>query len=115
MFILPLPTDYCRISGIYQTGDFSFAMDMSYFRSRQELLELWGDPFTSMYRAYESDTTNGRWQPMPDEYAICMKQRFETWDTVVVPFSGLLNSIINLIDVEDVQAIADKQDIYKMI
>lgn len=115
MFILPLPTDYCRISGIYQTGDFSFAMDMSYFRSRQELLELWGDPFTSMYRAYESDTTNGRWQPMPDEYAICMKQRFETWDTVIVPFSGLLNSIINLIDVEDVQAIADKQDIYKMI
>lgn len=57
MFILPLDPDYCKISGIYNTGDFAFVMDMSYFRSRQTMLELWGEPFQSMYRAYESDTT----------------------------------------------------------
>ena len=45
MFILPLDPDYCKISGIYNTGDFAFAMDMSYFRSRQTMLELWGEPF----------------------------------------------------------------------
>lgn len=115
MFILPLNPDYCKISGIYPTGDFSFVMDMSYFRSKQTTLELWGEPFTSMYKEYEKDASNGRWQPMPDENAACFKQHCEDWDLVIPPFAGLLNSIINLIDVEDVQAIADQQEIYKMI
>lgn len=115
LFILPLDPDYCKIGGAYSTGDFSFSMDMSYFRSRQALLELWGEPFTSMYRAYEGDTQNGKFQPMPDEYAVCLKARAEDWEVVLPPFSGLLNSIINLIDLEDIQAIADEQEIYKMI
>lgn len=114
-FILPLDSDYCKINGAYPTGDFSFKMDMTYFRSRQDLLEMWGEPFQSMYRAYESDQTNGRWQPMPDEYAVCLKARPEDFETVLPPFAGLLNSIINLIDLEDIQAIADEQEIYKMI
>lgn len=115
MFILPLDPDYCQISGAYSTGDFSFHMDMSYFRSRQNMLELLGEPFESMYKAYSSDTTNGKWQPMPDEYAVCLKARAEDWETVLPVFSGLLSGIINLIDLDDIQAIADKQDIYKMI
>jgi hypothetical protein len=115
MFILPLDSDYCKINGVYQTGDFAFAMDMSYFRSRQELLEYWGEPFSSMYRAYENDPTNGKWQPMPDEYAVCLKARAEDWETIVPVFSGLLAGIINLIDLDDLQAISDEQDIYKMI
>lgn len=44
LFILPLDSDYCKISGTYSTGDFGFSMDMTYFRSRQNLLELWGEP-----------------------------------------------------------------------
>ena len=39
MFVLPLDPDYCKIAGIYPTGDFAFAMNMSYFGQRQELLE----------------------------------------------------------------------------
>lgn len=116
MFILPLDPDYCKIVGAYQdTGDFSFAMDMSYFRSKQTILEYWGEPFQSMYRAYENDTTNGRWQLMPDEYAICMKYRVDDYETIVPIFSGMFNALINLIDLEDIQAVADKQDIYKMV
>ena len=52
---------------------------------------------------------------MPDEYAICLKARAEDWETVVPIFSGLLSGIINLIDLDDIQAIADEQEIYKMI
>lgn len=115
MFILPLPADYCKIVGIYSTSDFSFAMDMSYFRNRQTLLEYYGEPFTQMYNAYQNDTQNGKWQIMPDEYCVCMKARAEDWETVLPVFSGLLNSIISLIDLEDIQAIADEQEIYKMI
>lgn len=113
MFILPLDPDYCKISGIYNTGDFAASMDMSYFRSRQYELESYGEPFQSMYRAYESSGV--KYQPIPDEYCVCLKSRPEDWETVLPIFSGLLNSIINLIDLEDIQAIADEQEIYKMI
>lgn len=115
MFILPLDPDYCKINGAYQSGDFGFAMNMTYFRSRQTQLEYWGEPFTSMYRAYESDTTNGRWQPMPDEYAICLKFGIDDYELAVPPFSGMFNSLIGLVDVEDIQALADEQDIYKLL
>ena len=115
LFILPLDPDYCKISGAYSTGDFGFHMDMSYFRSRQTLLEMYGEPFQSMYKAYENDTQNGKWQPMPDEYAVCLKARAEDWETCLPVFSGLLAGIINLIDLDDIQAITNEQEIYKMI
>ena len=113
MFTLPLDPDYCKIDGAYSDSSFSFAMDMTYFRSRQYELEAWGEPFQSMYRAYESSGI--KYQHMPDEYSVCLKSRPEDWETVLPIASGLLNSIINLIDSEDIQAIADEQEIYKMI
>lgn len=113
MYILPLDPDYCKISGAYSRSDYAFVMDMSYFRSRQYELETWGEPFDAMYRAYESSGI--KWQPMPDEYGVCLKSRPEDWETVLPIASGLLNSIINLIDIEDVQAISDASEIYKMI
>lgn len=113
MFILPLDPDYAVISGAYPDGSFAFSYDMSYFRSRQYELEAWGDPWTSMWSAYQS--TGNKYQPMPDEYSVCLKSRPEDWQTVLPIASGLLNSIINLIDSEDVQAVADAQEIYKMI
>lgn len=113
MFILPLDPDYCKISGQYQTGDFSFHMDMTYFRNRQEVLEYLGEPFQNMYSDYES--SNIKWQPMPDEYAICLKARAEDWDLVLPVYSGLFNDLISLLDLSDIQAIADEQQIYKMI
>jgi hypothetical protein len=115
MFILPLPPDYCKIAGFYQTGDFAFAMDMTYFRSNNDLLEYWGEPFQSMYKIYEKEGNNGRWQIMPDEYAVCLKANAEDWQVVVPPFSGLFNQLINLEDLVDVQAVADEQEIYKMV
>lgn len=113
MFILPLDPDYCKIDGIYQTGDFSFSMDMSYFKKNQTLLEYYGEPFQSMYHEYES--TNVKWVHMQDEYGVCFKVRADDWETIVPPFSGLLNSLISLLDLEDIQSIADEQQIYKMI
>ena len=113
-FIYPLDPQYCRIMGIYSTGDFAFAMDMTYFRSRQKLLEELGEPFTTLYRAYGGDNTK-RWQPFPDEYAVCFKIRSDDWETIAPPLTGIFNSLINLVDLEDLQAIADEQDIYRLV
>ena len=114
-FILPLDPDYCKIAGLCPDGTFDFAMDMSFFSgTNEDLLEYYGEPFNSMYREYGGRYEN-RWQIMPEEYAVCMKFRADDWQTCVPVFSGIFNSIINLIGTEDVQAIADQQDIYKML
>ena len=114
-FIFQLDPDYCKINGQYTMGgDFAFAMDMTYFRGKENLLELLDEPFVSMYNQYGGDNQN-RWQQMPDEYCVCFKIRAEDWETVVPPLIGIFNSLINLSDLEDIEAIADEQIIYKML
>lgn len=114
MFILKIPPEYCKISGKYFTGDYSFCVDMSNYKKYEDVLEFLGEPLTSMYNAYGGDSKN-KWQPMPDEYAICTKTRTESWETIVPIYSGLFIDLIGLLDLADVQAVADNQQIYKLI
>lgn len=116
LFIMPLPADYCKIVGQYTKGDFAFAFNMMYFMgNNKDLLDYWGEPFVSMYREYERDTINNRWVLVPEEYSACFKHNVEDWQLIAPPFSGLLNDIVSLEDTKNVQAIADEQDIYKMV
>lgn len=69
IFILKIPPEYCRISGKYFTGDFSFSVDMSNYKKFEDILDFLGEPLSSMYKAYGGDSKN-KWQPMPDEYAL---------------------------------------------
>jgi hypothetical protein len=114
MFILPLPPENCKINGKYFTGDFSFAVDMSYYKKFEYLLDYLGEPLSSMYKAYGGDNAQ-RWQQMPDEYALCTKYRLESWETVCPPYSGLFIDLIGLLNLADIQAVADEQQIYKII
>lgn len=114
IFILPLPPDSCKISGKYFTGDFSFSVNMSYFKKHEYLIEYLGEPLSTMYNAYGGNSAD-QWQPMPDEYALCTKYRLESWETVCPPYSGLFIDLIGLLNLGDVQAVADEQQIYKLI
>ena len=115
-YLITLDPDYCKIAGIYPTGDFAFAFDLSYFNGNNSyLLEYWGEPFQSMYEQYLKDSQNYRWQVFPEEYTACFKQNIEDWKICIPFYVGLFNELINLEDVKDVQAIADEQDIYKLI
>ena len=114
MFILQLPPENCKIKGKYFTGDFAFDVDMSWFKKHEYLIEYLGEPFSSMYSAYGGENSN-KWQPMPDEYALCTKYRLESWETVCPPYSGLFIDLIGLLNLADVQAVADEQQIYKLI
>lgn len=49
-YTIGLDPDYCKIIGYFETGDFAFAMDMSYYRKNQDLVEYLGEPITSMHR-----------------------------------------------------------------
>lgn len=113
VFILPIPADYAKISGKYMSGDFSYAIDCSYFKRYSELIEWFPEPFETMYNEYQR--TNQKWQMVPDEYALCLKFRSEDYQIVAPPLVPIFNALINLADLEDIQAIAAEQEIYKML
>lgn len=114
IFILKIPPDYCKISGQYFTGDFAFYVDMSQYKRYEDVIDFLGEPLTSMYRAYGGNNKN-KWQPMPDEYSLCTKARVENWESVVPVYSGLFIDLIGLLNLGDIQAITDEQQIYKLI
>lgn len=114
IFILPLPPDQCKISGQYYSGDFAFSVNMSYYKKYEYLIDYLGEPLASMYNAYGGNSAN-QWQPMPDEYAFCTKYRMESWETICPPYSGLFIDLIGLLNLADIQAVSDEQQIYKII
>jgi len=113
IFIWQVPADYAKISGKYSTGDYSFAIDCSYFRSHQELLEYMPDPLDAMYKEYQS--SGQKWIVVPDSNCLCLKFRSEDWETVLPPMTPIFEALINLSDLESIQAVANEQEIYKMI
>lgn len=114
-FILPLDPEFCKVTGIYPSGDLGFDFDMSYFDQKQKQLEMWGDPFESMYREYQKDTRNNKWQPLPDENCVCLKVNIDDWELPLPPYMGLFDNLINLEDLSDVMAVAEKQNIDKLV
>lgn len=113
VFVLPWPADSARITGKYMTGEFAYAIDCSYLRGHQELIEYFPEVFEQLYRDYES--TREKWQPMPEEFSLCCKYRSEDIETIIGPLMPMANSLINLLDLEDIQAVAAEQEIYKLI
>ena len=115
MFFYVLDPRYCRIDSRYYTGDFGFSVNMAHWNSSKthEELEFLGEPLVSMYEEYKR--TGNRWIHCPDEYAACFKYRSDDWKTIVPPFLGAFPSLANLEDLVDVQAIADAQQIYKLL
>lgn len=114
-FFYNLDADDCRIIGRYYTGDLSFALDCRAWSSRtkREIANYLGEPFTSMLKEYER--TGERYIPVPDEYCVCFKFRTDTLDAIIPPFVGLFPSLAGLNDLVDLQAIADDQQIYKLV
>ena len=113
-FILPLDLDYVKIVGIRADSTFVFAMDMTYFNKYPELLEYWGEPFQSMHSAYNG-VASEKFQIVPDEYSVCLKVRADDFELALPPLSGIFNSLLSLITMEDLQDIGDEQDIYKLL
>ena len=109
-----LPPEACKIVGKYMTKDYAIAVDMSQFRSKakQQLIEFIGDPLESMYNEYVK--TGVKYILVPDEYAGCLKFNFDQ-DLIVPPFAPLFQTLSSLLDTEDLAAVQDKLDVFKML
>lgn len=113
-YIHPLDPDYCRIYGAdFQSGVLHIAYDMSYFRTYPDDLDYFDKEFQTLYRKYEND--NIKWKELPIEKTLCFKINIDNLDYPIVPFSGLLEEIINLEDLQAVQNVVDELGAYKLI
>lgn len=113
-FILPLDGDYCRVSSINFDSTFNFAFDFSYFRTKPEQLVYYGDPFTKMYNKYVSDPAL-RWQEIDPSRGVCFKINTDDPTLPLPPYIALFNSIIDLCDLAEIQAVKDELSIYKLL
>ena len=111
MIIIPWDPDYAKISGITSYGTYTFAIDVTWFRNRQDILEFWGEPYTTLWNNYQRD--NNKWQEV-GENGICIKFR-DDWELVVPPFSGMFLDLINLANLTEIQSTLDEQQIFKLV
>ena len=114
-FFYILEPSECKIDGQYFTGDLSFAVDMSKWRSaqRRQLAEWLGDPIESMLKEY--DRTGTKWIHMPDEYAACFKFNRDRLDLIFPPLAPIMQAIAGLNDIADLQALSDEAAVYKLL
>lgn len=108
-----LDGDYCRVSSV-EAGVFRFAFDFSYFRSHETYLEYWDSEFKSKYEAYQKDSTL-RWQELKPERQVCFKVNSDDPTMDFVPFGGLLEVLINAVDLQSIQAVKDELSAYKLL
>lgn len=113
-YIMPLPSEYCRVSSVNYDGTLNFAFDFSYFRRYSDNLEYWDKEFKSKWNKYQNDN-NLRWQELDIERTICLKINVEDSTMAMPPFVGLFESLIDLIDLQSIQAVKDELSIYKLL
>lgn len=113
-FILPLDGQYCRVSSINFDSTLNFAFDMSYFTNHKEQLEFYGDPFKKPYDAYQKDPTQ-RWAEIDPERTICIKLNLDDVTLPLPPYLAMFNSIIDLLDLAEIQSVKDGLSIYKLL
>ena len=114
--VLPLDPDYCRISSVNYDNTLNIAFNFSYFdnSTNAKYLEWWDKSFTTMYNAYKSDSKL-RWQELDPNLSVCFKVNYDQTDRVIPPLSGLLEDIINLIDLRSITSVKDELSIYKLL
>lgn len=113
-YIHLLDPDYCRIYGAdFHSGVLYVAYDMSYFRAYPDDLEYFDKEFQTLYKQYEKD--NIKWKPLPVERTIALKINIDNLLYPILPFSGLLEEIINIEDLQAIQNAVDELQAYKLI
>lgn len=116
-FIYPLDGEYCQVSSIQSDAHgtvMNMAFDFSYFRSKKELLEYWDSEFKTKYEAYQSDQ-NLRWQELDPERTIVLKVGIDDPTLSIPPYCGLLESVIDNVDLQSIVSVKDELSIYKLL
>ncbi len=113
-YMMPLDSQYCKISGIGYNGVYRVAFDFSFFNGSTGAwyLENWPKEFQTLYNKYQSDSSL-RWQQL--ENARAFKLNVDQPDLVLSPLVGLFEQIIDLIDLQSISSVKTALEAYKML
>ena len=111
-FFYILNPDECKIDGRYMTGEFTYSVDMSKWKSvqKRQLAEWLGEPLTSMLKEY--DDKKEKWVHMPEKYGAAFKFNSDRPDLVIPPTAAILQQVAGLNDIADLQALKDEASVY---
>lgn len=113
MLLMPLDSQYCKISSVGYNGLLHVAFDFTYFRGTNAFfLEIWDKEYKQKYNKFEGDSTL-RWQEL--ETARAFKIDIADLDLVISPFASLFEGLIDLVDLQSLIAVKDSLDIYKLL
>lgn len=113
LLLMPLDSQYCRISSIGYNNLYHVAYDFSYFQgSNSFYLDIWDPEYKKKYNAYQRDTSL-RWQEL--DTARAFKIDISDQDLIIPVFSGLFEPLIDLIDLQSLVAVKDALEIYKLL
>jgi hypothetical protein len=113
MLLMPLDSQYCKISSVGYNNLLHVAYDFSYFTGTNSFyLDIWDPEYKKKYNAYQRDTSL-RWQEL--ETARAFKIHISDIDLVVPTFASLFEGLIDLVDLQSLIAVKDSLDIYKLL
>ena len=113
MLLMPLDSQYCKISSVGYNNLLHVAYDFSYFTGTNSFyLDIWDPEYKTKYNAYQKDTSL-RWQEL--ETARAFKIDISDIDLVVPTFASLFEGLIDLVDLQSLIAVKDSLDIYKLL
>ena len=113
MLLMPLDSQYCKVSSVGYNGLLHVAFDFTYFRGTNAFfLDIWDKEYKQKYNKFEGDSTL-RWQEL--ETARAFKIDIADLDLVISPFASLFEGLIDLVDLQSLIAVKDSLDIYKLL
>lgn len=114
-FFYILDPDDCIIDSQYTEGGYGFSINASVYTSgsKGRLAEWFGEPFTSILDEYKK--TKEKYIHVDDKYGAAFKFDISDITTPVVPFSGILQELATMGDIEDNQALLDSEAVYKLL
>lgn len=113
MLLMPLDSQYCRISSVGYNNLLHVAFDFSYFSgSNSFYLDVWAPEFKKKYNIYSKNQSE-RWQELDEARAI--KIDTADLDLILSPFASLFEGIIDLVDLQSLTSVKDALNVYKLL
>ena len=113
MLLIPLDSQYCKISSVGYNNLLHVAYDFSFFQGSNDFyLDVWDSEYKKKYNAYKKDSSL-RWQEL--DTARAFKIDLSDLDLLVGPFASLFEGLIDLVDLQALMSVKDSLDIYKLL
>lgn len=113
MLLMPLDSQYCKISSVGYNNLLHVAYDFSFFNGQNAFyLDVWDPEYKKKFNAYNKDSSL-RWQEL--DTARAFKIDLSDIDLILSPFASLFEALIDLVDLQALMNVKDSLDIYKLL